>query len=135
MHSIRQTVYVVIRLALLSDAEKRCPITKAQVCVTISHLILFPRCGDGSCSVGTGLSSVIGSDLIHTCEIGKEKFRDDWRTFATWSPRVGPTGLNPIIQAVLTALMSLSSWVESVFLPVCSQGAEPVPHGTLIHYR
>lgn len=37
----------------------------------------------------------MGSDLIHTCEIGKEKFRDDWRTFGIaeaegWSCRSEP---------------------------------------------
>lgn len=37
----------------------------------------------------------MGSDLIHTCEIGKEKSRDDWRTFGIeaaegWSCRSEP---------------------------------------------
>lgn len=79
-----------------------------------------------SCSVGKGLSSVIGSDLIHTCEIGKEKFRDDWRTFGTaeaqgldlpvWTQsfrrywpyrRACPAGLNPFSSLFVLKVQNL----------------------------
>ncbi len=68
-----------------------------KVRVTVSHLILegCPLAVQWSRSVGTGLSSVMGSDLIHTCEIGKEKSRDGWSSCGIeaaegWSCRSEP---------------------------------------------
>ncbi len=83
--------------------------------LAISFWRASPLAAQWSRSVGTGLSSVMGSDLIHTCEIGKEKSRDDWRTFGivaaeSWSCRSEPNHWGVVDRADEPVLQG---WIHS----------------------
>ncbi len=83
--------------------------------LAISFWRASPLAAQWSRSVGTGLSSVMGSDLIHTCEIGKEKSRDDWRTFgivaaSSWSCRSEPNHWGVVDRADEPVLQG---WIHS----------------------